>query len=85
MYGNATAKGVKMDGRQPKRIESDRPIAKPNFPLPTIFNRSVRSESPTLRKGRERAHFYPKQTSEAGSRTYGFYIETEPVELQAGN
>jgi hypothetical protein len=74
-----------MDGIQRKRMENDRPIAKPNFPLPAIFNRGVRSESPTLRKGRERAHFYPKQTTKSGSRTYGFYIDTEPVEQQAGN
>lgn len=74
-----------MDGIQRKRIENERPIAKPDFPLPSIFNRVVKSESPTLRKGRERAHFYPKQTSNSGTRTYGFYIETEPVEPQAGN
>ena len=75
-----------MDGRQGKKIENERPIAKPSFPLPTIFkNRGVRSESPTLRQKRERAHFYKKQAHKSGTPTYGFFISTEAVESKPHN
>ena len=79
-------KGVEMDGRQSKKIESERPIAKPSFPLPMIFNRGrARSESPTLRRQTERVHFYRKDSGNSGTPTYGFYITNEPVEREAQN
>jgi hypothetical protein len=71
-----------MDGKQQRRIENDRPIAKPNVPLPTIFNRGVKSESPTLKRQPERAYFYRKQSDRSGASTYGFFITTEPVERE---
>ena len=68
-----------MDGKRIQSIE-DRPIAKPNEPLPSLFTPSELSELPTRyqRKKRgsaiERAHFYKKRTSHSGSPIYSFYI-----------
>jgi hypothetical protein len=72
-----------MDGRLQRRIENDRPIAKPSVPLPRIFDRGVKSESPTLKRHEERAYFYRKQSDRTGTSTYGFFITTEPVEREA--
>ena len=74
-----------MDGRQIERKYSDRPIAKPDFPLPLIFFPSMLAELPTRpRNGkkvtRERAFFYKKPSDKNGPPVYGFYITDEPIE-----
>jgi hypothetical protein len=82
MYGNVTARRDKMDGKRSKAFDIDRPIAKPDYPLPALFTPSKRSELPT--RGRqqdssailERAHFYKKRTSQSGSPIYDFVITT---------
>lgn len=74
-----------MDGKQSKRIEMERPIAKPSFPLPMVFDRGTGSEAPTLKRRRERAHFYRKHMSKSDSPTYGFVIMTEPIERDTRN
>jgi hypothetical protein len=84
MYENVTAKEGEMDGkRRSLVIDNDRPIARPDFPLPALFSPSKRSELPTRRRQqdtsrkRERAHFYRKRTSQDGSPVYGFYITSD--------
>lgn len=72
-----------MDGRQGKKIDNERPIAKPSFPLPVIFDRGHRSEAPTRR--RERAYFYRKENSRSSSPAYGFFITAEPAEKETYN
>jgi len=76
-----------MDGRQSEINHIDRPIAKPDFPLPTIFFPSKRSELPTRQRNRknasrERAFFYKKPSNENGPSVYGFYITDEPIEQE---
>ncbi len=75
-----------MDGKMNTRVERERPIAKPNFPLPTDFNPNPRrgaaakrgAAATTVQGGSplqdQRAHFYRKQTTESGFPVYGFYI-----------
>jgi hypothetical protein len=80
MYGNVTARREKMDGKRSHAVERDRPIAKPDYPLPALFTPSKRSELPTRRRQQdnsstlERAHFYKKRTSQYGSPVYDFFI-----------
>ena len=75
-----------MDGRQIERKHGDRPIAKPDFPLPSVFFPGKRSELPTRRNGkevsRERAFFYKKPSDKNGPPVYGFYITDEPIEQE---
>ena len=72
-----------MDGNVNTRIDIERPIARPEFPLPVIFDPSKLSELPTKREAEsgemrpERAHFYRKRVTESGSPVYGFFITTE--------
>jgi len=69
-----------MDGTRFHKVEKDRPITKPNFPLPMAFSPSKRSELATRPRpnagfaATQRAHFYRKQTTESGTPVYGFYI-----------
>lgn len=87
MYGNVTARRDDMEGKRRRGIERERPIAKPDYPLPALFSTTKRSELAT-RRGREknespkveRAHFYRKQTSESGSPVYGFFITDDRAE-----
>ncbi len=71
-----------MDGKRSHAIERDKPIAKPDYPLPALFTPSKRSELPTRRRQQdssstlERAHFYKKRTSQSGSPVYDFIITT---------
>jgi hypothetical protein len=71
-----------MDGKRSHALNSDRPIAKPDYPLPALFTPSKRSELPTRRRQHdssatvERAHFYKKRTSQSGSPIYDFFITT---------
>jgi hypothetical protein len=82
MYGNVTARREKMDGKRIHKVESERPIAKPDYPLPALFTPSKRAELPTRRRQQdsgvtlERAHFYKKRTSQSGSPVYDFFITT---------
>jgi hypothetical protein len=73
-----------MDGRGIKPANNEKPIEKPDHPLPGVFSASRLSEMPTRRRGsvKERAHFYRKQTTESGSPVYGFYITTETGERE---
>ena len=75
-----------MDGKHTGANLGDRPIAKPVFPLPSIFSRRRRSELPTLQRSNgekiEQAHFYRKDTSSSGSPVYGFYITRENDERE---
>ena len=72
-----------MDGKSSRTNPSDRPIAKPVFPLPGIFSLRMRSELPTQPQWTgeklERAHFFRKGKSSSGSPVYGFYITREDV------
>jgi hypothetical protein len=73
-----------MDGKIFHKSENDRPIKKPDFPLPMIFNPSKQSELETRPQRNsqtplnQRAHFYRKRTSESGAPVYGFYISEAP-------
>lgn len=70
-----------MDGKTSRVRTADKPIAKPGFPLPSIFSPSLLPELPTRRRGApekiERAHFFRKGTNEYGSPVYGFFITRE--------
>ena len=79
-----------MDGRNSHGTNTERPIAKPEFPLPMIFSPAKRSEMPTRRQtashiSHERAHFYLKDFDENGRPTYGFFITTEPADRKTSN
>lgn len=74
-----------MDGRQRKISENERPISKPSFPLPVIFDREKLAEAPTLRRPRERVRFYRKPTRTSVTPTYDFVITTDPVEHKITN
>ena len=71
-----------MDGKRSHAIEIDKPIAKPDYPLPALFTPSKLAELPTRRRQQdtsstsERAHFYKKRTSQTGPPVYDFYITT---------
>ncbi|MEO6334595.1 MAG: hypothetical protein ABIO91_06380 [Pyrinomonadaceae bacterium] len=77
-----------MDGKRYQKIENDKPIAKPNFPLPMAFNPSKRSElatqpQPGLRSNRgQKAHFYRQRTTDSGAPIYGFYLSESPAGVQ---
>ena len=73
-----------MDGKTIKPANIEKPIEKPEYPLPAVFCPSRRSEMPTRRRGaiKERAHFYCKQTTDSGTPVYGFYITTETGERE---
>jgi hypothetical protein len=65
----------------------ERPIAKPNNPLPLAFSPSRRSEMNTKRRGEgpttnERAYFYRKG-SNGSSPVYDFVITTEGGDTQS--
>jgi hypothetical protein len=78
-----------MDGKKSHRVGIERPIAKPDYPLPALFSPGKRSELPTRRERKdgsaemERAHFYRKQTSNLGSPVYGFVITTDQAARDA--
>lgn len=60
----------------------DRPVAKPDLPLPKIFEPSSIGTLPTRRRAgdslkNQRAHFYRKDFTDTGSPVYDFYITTE--------
>ena len=79
-----------MDGQRNPAPKNERPIAKPDFPLPVIFEPSKRSEMPTRPQTespavRERAHFFLKDFDKNGRPTYGFVITTEPADQRSGN
>ena len=66
----------------------ERPIAKPDFPLPRVFNPSKMSTADTLRSRKavnERARFFVKQVDENGRPTYGFVITPEPADQESAN
>jgi hypothetical protein len=77
-----------MDGRQSQR-NTERPIAKPNSPLPLVFSPSKRSEWSTKRQkdpvAAERAHFYVKHFDDDGRPTYGFFITHESPDRDLRN
>jgi hypothetical protein len=64
-------------------MDRDRPIAKPDYPLPALFSPSeltklpTRAQNPKSRDELEKAHFYRKRTNEYGSPVYGFFITKE--------
>lgn len=79
-----------MDGKRNQGIEREKPIAKPDYPLPAQFSTRKRSELSTKRgqnkngtSSMERAHFYRKRTNESGSPVYGFFITTDRPEADA--
>jgi len=81
-------KGVIMERERSQSMETERPIAKPDYPLPALFSPSKRAELPTKREAKhrdttfERAHFYRKQWTESGAPVYGFYISREGAERE---
>lgn len=79
-----------MDGSRRRTITTERPIAKPDFPLPSIFCPSKLSERPTRRRNEpqpinERAHFFVKDMDENGRPTYGFVITAESADRELAN
>lgn len=72
-----------MNGNRSHAKEAERPIAKPEYALPAVFDPRERSELPTRRRqdnaspDAERAHFYRKRTSPTGSPVYDFFITTD--------
>ena len=64
-----------MDGTKNFRTDVERPIAKPNFPLPVIFRSGMHAEMPTRkRRPSQKAHFFRRKTKEAKAPFYDFYI-----------
>jgi hypothetical protein len=79
-----------MDGQRGRITTNEKPIAKPDFPLPLVFSPSKMAEMPTKRRwesepATERAHFYLKGVDEEGRPTYGFVITREPAGRKAAN
>ena len=76
-----------MDGQRKRLTMVETPIAKPDFPLPMIFNPAKLAELPTNRNSRneslrnQRAYFYLKDVNEYGSPVYDFVITTEEPEV----
>jgi hypothetical protein len=66
-----------MDGKSNMKLEMEKPIAKPNFPLPIIFRSGMYAEMPTRRRSVQKAHFYRRQTTESGTPVYDFYISDD--------
>jgi hypothetical protein len=65
-----------MDGKRSHNLEIEKPIAKPDFPLPVIFSPRVGAEMPT-RKRSQKAHFYRRRTTESGTPVYDFFISDD--------
>jgi hypothetical protein len=79
-----------MDGMNRQMRNADRPIGKPDFPLPQIYSLNRIAERPTKRRDsdrekRERAHFFVKEFDENGRPTYGFVITQEPADHESAN
>jgi len=80
-----------MDGKRFQKVENDRPIAKPSFPLPTAFSPSKRAEAATQPQrtagpsAKQQAHFYRRKVTESGTPVYGFYISEGPKQDLRGN
>jgi hypothetical protein len=79
-----------MEGIKRQMLNVERPIEKPEQPLPVIYRPSELAEQPTKRRheqGRvnERAHFFVKEFDENGRPVYGFVITREPADHKAGN
>jgi hypothetical protein len=66
-----------MDGRHSLKVETEKPIEKPSFPLPVIFSSGVYTENPTRRRSAQRAHFYRRRILESGTPVYDFYLSDE--------
>jgi len=66
-----------MDGGKKMKLEIEKPIAKPSFPLPMVFSLGKYAEMPTRRRSAKKAHFYRKQTTESGTPIYDFVISDE--------
>jgi hypothetical protein len=66
-----------MDGKTNFKVEVEKPIAKPNFPLPVIFSSGMLTKMPTRKRSVQKAHFYRRRTTESGAPIYDFYISDE--------
>ena len=66
-----------MDGRHSLKLEIEKPIEKPSFPLPVIFSSGMYAEQPTRRRSEKRAHFYRRRVLESGTPVYDFYLSDE--------
>jgi len=73
-----------MEGRN-RTLNGERPIAKPRFPLPQVFDRTIEPaelliESVPLKD--QRAYFYQKEGAGSGSPVYGFFITSKGSDVQ---
>ena len=66
-----------MNGRRNLKLEVEKPIAKPSFPLPVIFHSGMLAEMPTRKRSSQRAHFYRRRTTESGTPVYDFFISDD--------
>ena len=66
-----------MDGGQGLRFEIEKPIEKPNVPLPVIFSSGMLAEMPTRRRSAQKAHFYRRRITESGTPIYDFFISDD--------
>ena len=67
-----------MDGAINFKADIERPIRKPDFPLPVIFSSGMHAEMPTRRRPPvQKAHFFRRRTKESGAPFYDFYISED--------
>jgi hypothetical protein len=66
-----------MDGSRGWKLDVEKPIAKPNFPLPVIFSSGMHAEMPTRRRSKQKAHFFRRRVTDSGTPVYGFYISDD--------
>ena len=66
-----------MNGRRNLKLEIEKPIEKPSFPLPVIFRSGMFAEMPTRKRSLKRAHFYRRRTTESGTPIYDFHISED--------
>jgi len=66
-----------MDGGRNLKLEIEKPIAKPSFPLPMVFSLGSSAEMPTRKRSLKRAHFYRRRVTESGTPVYDFVISDE--------
>jgi hypothetical protein len=71
-----------MEGRD-RPIGGERPISKPRFPLPQVFERKTKTPALTVEDVAlkdQRAYFYQRDVTDSGTPVYGFFITVDDSE-----
>lgn len=66
-----------MDGHRRLKLAVEKPIEKPDLPLPGVFSSGIGADMPTRKRRAPKAHFYRRRVSESGMPIYDFYISDE--------